>query len=245
MSPTVVALIAIVLVAGLAMLLRRAGGNADPPADGDAPRHDLDAGRTSLEAGEGGVMVADDPDDDDLVDEPDTPSHVLVSSEGIALAPQTHSIRLIPLLREGDPPDWLQKGIVDGSVPYTVINEFYGFASHSDRGPASGTVLSAGDFTAARVRRDATGHWSVETLGRDGDFGFMPFGTEDRARDALAMFESVGIIRHVLDEHGDPVPPSPEDFEEARRRYAETERELALAADEDDPAPPEGYSTRR
>lgn len=244
MSPTVVAIVAIVVVAGLAMLMRRAGGGAETSGPADASQGGADGGARRAADDAGGIAVDDDPDDDDLDDEDAAPKHVLVTSEGIALATQGRTIRMIPLIRGEEVPDWLQKGMDDGAVPYSFLNEIYGFSAHPDRGPASGSVLSSGDFTAARVRRDAQGHWCLETLGRDGDFGFMPFGNEARARDAFTLLEGAGIVQHAVDENGDAVPPSVEDFEEARRRYEETERELALATDEDE-LPPGDYSTRR
>jgi hypothetical protein len=83
----------------------------------------------------------------------------------------------------------------------------------------------------------------VETLGRDGDYGFLPFESEEGARAALALIERAGIVRRPLDEEGRIVPASPEDFEEGLRRWEQTERELALG-DPDEPRP-EGWSSRR
>ena len=106
-------------------------------------------------------------------------------------------------------------------------------------------TLHPGDFTGARVRRDADGAWRLETLGRDGEFGYMLFPVESAARTALEMFEHSEVVRRPLDEDGRPVPPGAEDFEEARRRFEETARELALTDDDDEPAPPGDWSSRR
>jgi hypothetical protein len=100
--------------------------------------------------------------------------------------------------------------------------------------PHGGERLNAGDFTGARVRRGSGGFgpWRLEALGPEGEYLPFPFETEDAARSALAMLESRGIVRAPRDEDGTPLPPSPEEFEEARRRHEETENQLATWADE-------------
>ena len=83
-----------------------------------------------------------------------------------------------------------------------------------------GSALSSGDFTGARIKRGAVDivPWLLETLGRDGEYIPFSFETEDGARAALKLIEAFKIVRRPLDEDGNPIPPSPEDFEEARRR---------------------------
>ena len=52
------------------------------------------------------------------------------------------------------------------------------------------------------------------------------------------------IVRRPLDENERPIPASPEDFEEARRRYDESWRALAMEQEPgEEPGPP--YSDRR
>lgn len=228
-SSTLVAVLVIAGVAVLALLMRRGAGveSVASPATSE---------------GDGEPAEAPEADEADAEDDD---RRILVTSEGVALAPSGHTIRLVPLLGQEEAPDWLRNGIETGFLAYSRMNRIYGFGEKMDRGAATGTVLSSGDFTGARVRRNAEGQWCLETLGRDGDFGFMPFGAEDRAREALAMLEDAGILQRPLDENGDRVPPSDEDFEEARRRYEATEAELALSGDEDEPPPPAEWSSRR
>ena len=73
--------------------------------------------------------------------------------------------------------------------------------------------------------------WRVETLGRDGEYGAFDFETEDGARAALLLLERFRIVRRPLDDEGNPIPASPEDFEEARRRYEDSWRALSLESD--------------
>jgi hypothetical protein len=102
------------------------------------------------------------------------------------------------------------------------------------------TQFSPGDFTAGRVRRGAPGTepWRLELLGRDGEYIAFVFETEEAARTALAMLERGGTIHRPVDEGGEPVPASAEDFEEARRRYDEAVAELATMPEEDEEDPP-------
>jgi len=171
---------------------------------------------------------------------------VPVTAEGIALVRTGSQVALIALIQSEDMPEWVRGGIEDSSVPYQFVNQIYGLAAHGSHGAKPGMILNAGDFTAARIRRDAGASlWRLETLGRDGDFGFFPFETDPGARIALAMLQKLGIVRVELDEDLQPIPPSPEDFEEARRRYDETERALALENDPGEGLSPGTYSDRR
>ena len=86
----------------------------------------------------------------------------------------------------------------------------------------------AGDFTGARVvRGDADeGPWRLDCLGRDGEYSALVFETREAADTALALFESRGVIRLGHDEEDRPMPPSAEQFAEARRVFLETEAQL-------------------
>jgi hypothetical protein len=111
-----------------------------------------------------------------------------------------------------------------------------GVLAHGEEtaGGAPAERFAPGDFTGARVGRGAGGFgpWRLEVLGPEGEYIPFPFETEEAARAALAMLERRGVVRAPRDEDGVARPPSPEQFEEARRRYDETEHELATWADE-------------
>ena len=155
---------------------------------------------------------AENPRDEDADEtDQDETAAAAVTSDGIAFIGEAHGVRLVPL-GEGVP-------------------------QPSAMAPTIGERLGAGDFTAARLARGAPGvdPWRLELLGRDGEFMLFAFETEEAAACALALLESRGVLRRVLDDDGRPVPPSREEFEEARRRHEETERELAMMLDEDPP----------
>ena len=222
----------ILVVALLSIVLRRTSGGGDeragtlppPPAPAEFDEEDSDDGAF-----------------DEITD---TGERVPVTAEGMALVRTGTQIALVPMIQSGEVPDWVQSGIEDSSVPYQVVNRLYGVAARGTHGARPGMTLSAGDFTAARIRRHSGG-WRLETLGRDGDFGFFPFETESGARLAMELLQRLGIVQVHLDEDSRPIPPSPEDFEEARRRYDETERALALESDPGEGLPPGDYSDRR
>ena len=229
----------IAVVAVLSLLLRRPWGAKDeisgrlPP-----PRDPVDFDDEDSEIDE------DDEDDED--DASDPKERIPVTVEGIALVRTGAQIALISIVQSEEMPEWVRGGIEDSSVPYQFYNQIYGMAAHGWHGAKPGMILNAGDFTAARVRRDSgAGSWRLETLGRDGDFGFFPFETESGARIALAMLQRLGIVQVHLDDDLNPIPPTPEDFEEARRRYDETERALALESDPGEGLAPGDYSDRR
>ena len=237
MSTTTVAIIAIVAVAGLALLLRR-GSGSDAAS---APRPDTDAPEPARdERDDEGEEVEDEEDAETESVPSDAP--VPITSAGVAVVPFGEAVRLVTLHPEDEDAAWLESSIAAGSVSSTHVQHQLAVARR--QGMAVDT-LHTGDFTGARIRRDAEGAWRLETLGRDGTFGYMLFETEAAARTALEMFEHAGVVRRPLDEDGHPVPASAEDFEEARRRFEETERELATATDDDEPAPPNDFSTRR
>ena len=59
------------------------------------------------------------------------------------------------------------------------------------------------------------------------------FETREGADAARELFERIRVVRLGEDEDGRPMPPSPEQFAEARRVYQETEAALDLPDDED------------
>jgi hypothetical protein len=233
-----IALIAIGAVAALALLMRR--GGKDEVVHRPPGANEVFAGDEVAEAGSTAVALEElDDEDDEEGDAALANARLPVTSEGIALLPDGEDVRMIPMLDSEQVPDWVRKAIDDSAIPYSMYNHYYGYRPS---GAKPGYALSSGDFTAARVRRGEGGTWLVETLGRDGDFGFFPFETEAGARAAFDLLEHQRIIQHALDEYGEPIPSTPEDFEEARRRYDETERDLALDTDE---PPPGDWSSRR
>ena len=92
--------------------------------------------------------------------------------------------------------------------------------------------LARGELIAARVKRGAPDHdpWRLEALGRDGEYRAWRFETEDAARAALALV-SRSIVVTPRDEDGAEAVPGDADFDEARRREEEIERELASMPD--------------
>ena len=174
-------------------------------------------------------------DSDEAPPHPD--SHAPVTTDGVALLRMGSQIRLMPTEDHADAPH-----LLGGEAEAPREREESG--PRAARG-STGLVLQAGDFTAARVRRESGEGWRVETHGRDGEFGMLTFETESIAREAMTLLEEVGIVRRPLDDDGAPVPASSEDFEEARRRFEETERALAIEGDDDDPPRPNDWSSRR
>ena len=63
-------------------------------------------------------------------------------------------------------------------------------------------------------------------MGREGEYTAFVFETREGADAALAAFTSRGVIRIGTDEDGNPMPPSAEQFAEARRVFLETEQAL-------------------
>jgi len=154
-----------------------------------------------------GRDAADGEDDDEDLEEVEV---VAVTSDGFALVPDAHAVRLVPPPEDGE--GWKA-----------------GTTGHSARGQrALDMSWHAGDFTGARVVPGAAdeGPWRFEGLGRDGEYTAFVFETREGADAALGVFQSRGVIRLGRDDDGNEVPPSPEQFEESRRIYLETEAAL-------------------
>jgi hypothetical protein len=220
------------IVAGVvvvAMMLRSSGGKS---GDGG-------------EAEEGDAVSVLDADDDAGHDE--AGGSVPITAEGIVMMPDGHELRLLPLFdSEEAAPDWLKPSLDSSALPYSVLNRIVMRNARGSHGAKPGTALNVGDFTAARIRPGVAGSfaWRLETLGRDGDFGFFPFATKSGAQAAMDLLDRHKIVTRELDDEGNPIPASAEDFEEARRRYEETESSLALDIDEDEERGSD-YSDRR
>jgi hypothetical protein len=184
--------------------------------------------------------AADSEDPDDPAED-DEGEELAVTSEGDVLIPDGRSVRVMPL---GNPEEIAahHEDIESGLLALTR-EEWLSLVARQGK---PGQALQAGDLTAARIGHGAAGvvPWRLETLGRDGEYILFPFETEDGARAALALFERYRIVRRPLDDDDQPIPASPEDFEEARRRYDETVKALAIDPEPgEEPRPP--YSDRR
>ena len=211
-------LIAVGVVVVLALLLRgsRASDTSSMTRSPELPREPWrDAG--------GNVAVADDDerdgDEDDAEDGGNSGQVIAVTSDGAAFVPDRHAVRLVPPEEQGE--EWK----VGAGMKATNL-----------RGQAALSMSwSAGDFTGARVVRGAAdeGPYRLEALGRDGEYTAFVFETREGADAARELFGRLRVVQLGEDEEGRPMPPSPEQFAEARRIYLETEAALDLPDDED------------
>ena len=212
-----------VIVVALIMRAARPGdaGAGSAPGTSLPPEPWQDASRDSRH---GGVSVPVDESDADDVDEAtgsNDGSHlvVAVTSDGAALVPDRYVVRLVPPEEQGE-------GWKVGA----------GMKSANLRGEqALAMTWQAGEFTGARVVRGAAdeGPWRLELLGREGEYITFFFETSEAAEAAKHLFEQQDIVQLGEDEDGRPMPPSPEQFVEARRVYLETEAALELPDDEE------------
>jgi hypothetical protein len=222
------AILVVIVVVAIATKPKRDDAAGDDEAPKRDPRPGMDEGPAR--------SVLDAADDDDEVEGEHDP--VPVTAEGLALFPVSRSeIRLLELVRGDEAlemlPPWLRDAVDSGTASFSAVDRLYHDAASRVAGAAHG--LSSGDFTGARIKPGVAGSYAyrLETLGRDGDFGFFPFTNKRGAESALRLLETHGIVARPKDEDGEPVAASDEDFEEARRRYEESERELALDLDDE------------
>ena len=205
MSPVLTAVLAVGAVIVIALLARAGSHNEETPRPvNDTLPEDEAAGA------DGGADEGDE-------DEWEQVDVVAVTSDGYALVPDTHVVRLVPPHEEGDA--WKA-----------------GETGRNRRGEmALAMTWHNGDFTGARVVQGAAdeGPWRFEALGRDGEYAAFIFETREGADAALNVFQSRGVVRHGHDEDGNPAPPSAEQFEEARRIFLETEASLDMSDDQD------------
>jgi hypothetical protein len=106
------------------------------------------------------------------------------------------------------------------------------------RGRVAG-MLSAGDLVAARIVRGAPGvdPWRLEALGRDREYLSWGFETQEAARTALDLLERV-VVRAPAGPDGEPEPATAAEFEAARTVHAQTEQELAMMPEAEEPEEP-------
>ena len=205
-------LIAVGAVVVVALLLRAAGASrsdvttvpaAPPPPE---PPADLPA-----ESADEFVDADDDGVDDRLV--------VAVAGDGSAFVPDRHVVRILPPEEEGE--EWkVGAGIKSSRL-------------RAER--ALTMTWHAGELRGVRVVQGGAEEWPwrLEALGRDGEYISFDFETAEAADAAKALFEHQGIVELGEDEDGHRMPPSAEQFAEARRISRETEAELGLPDDED------------
>jgi hypothetical protein len=166
-------------------------------------------------------------DQDELSDEDDERADdrlvVAVTSDGHAFVPDHHVVRVLAPPAEGE--EWKVGARLKAALETLAV----------------GSGWSPGDLRGARVVRGDfdEGPWLLETLGRDGEYITFPFETNDAASAAKALFERFDIVKLGEDEDGRPMPPSAEQFAEARRIYLETASQLELP-DEESGQPQEG-----
>jgi hypothetical protein len=203
---TLVAAGAIAAVVVVALLLRGIKGNDD------AVTMPLPEDSVSEGAAAEPEVLDSEPDDDWDEDEV-----VAVTSDGSALLPDRHAVRLVPPHDEGEA--WKA-----------------GETARNKRGDAAIAMSwHAGDFTGVRVARGGEDEpWRLEALGRGGEYTVFGFETREAAEAARSLFESRDVIRVGQDEDGNPMPPSAEQFAEARRVYEETEQAVAMEHDPDE-----------
>lgn len=201
----VTALAAIGAVVVVALLARGQGAKR---MDGGSPA-------TEDAVSEGAMPAPEEPYDGDGDEFDEAHAEVVaVTSDNYAIVPDTHAVRLVPPDESG---------------------EAWKPGAGNRRGQrALDMSWHAGDLTGGRVvRGDADeGPWRFEAMGRDGEYVAFVFETREGADAALGVFESRGVIRLGRDDEGNPMPPSPEQFEEARRVFLETE----AALDDEDPS---------
>ena len=138
---------------------------------------------------------------------------VAISSDGCAFVPDRYSVDMLAPEEEGE--QWK----VGSRIEPGLLMKMKPIAS-----------WSAGDLRGVRVVRGEfeEGPWVLETLGRDGEFVTFSFETREPAEAAKTLFEKQGIVQLGEDEDGRPMPPSAEQFEEAKRIVRETEAALDL-----------------
>jgi hypothetical protein len=216
MNPLTTGMLVVVGVALAAWLLRRFSGG-DEGID-----REMLSGRAGGPAGEPERVAppASGPEDeleDDATDEPEPIA--AITSDGWMFIPFEQGVQLlIPAS-----PEQLAEELATQAVA---------------RGRVAG-MLSPGDLGAARIVRGAPGvdPWRLEALGRDREYLSWAFETQESARVALDLLERI-VVRAPVDGDGEPVVAGAGEFAEARRVHEQTEQELAMMPDEEEPGEP-------
>ncbi len=208
-------LAAIAVVVVVAMLMRR--GKSD---DGMANRPSYPEPSRDPARDSGRDLEEQDGDAADEGDDADEGHIIAVTSDGEALVPMHHAVCLVPPEEQGE--EWKVGA---------------GLRASNRRGElALSMSFNVADFTGVRVTQgggEYEGPWRLEALGREGEYITFSFETREGAEAAKQLFERMAIVKLGEDDDGRPMPPSAEQFAEARRVYLETEAALELPDDED------------
>jgi hypothetical protein len=211
MNPLTTGLLVVVGVALAAWLLRRFSG--DQGID-----REMLSGQAS-ERGRGAPPASEsapDPEDEEA-DESD--QIAAITSEGWTFIPFEQGVQLlIPASPEELAEERATRAVARGRVA---------------------GMLSCGDLGAARVVRGAPGvdPWRLEALGRDREYLSWSFETEESARTALDLLERI-VMRAPMDGDGTPLAAGDAEFAEARRVHEQTEQELAMMPEAEEPEEP-------
>jgi hypothetical protein len=213
MNPLTTGMLVVVGVALAAWLMRRLSGNEG------IDRSQLDGGPAAR--GRAGAPFAEpgpeaEPEDDAAEDSDEVAA---ITSDGWMFIPFEKGVELLVPAT----PDQQAQEQATGAVA---------------RGRVAG-MLSCGDLEAARVVRGAPGvdPWRLEALGRDREYLAWSFETEEAARAALDLLDRI-VVRAPMGEGGEPRLAGAADFDEARRVHEQTEQELAMMPDAEEPEEP-------
>jgi hypothetical protein len=213
MSPAAIVLGLLALVAIVAWLLGRGRSVETTPEV-----------RSDLGPLDPSIVVLDDDDSEDEGD--GSPELMAITSDGWSFVPEGQEVYLVPPSHPDAP--WQRPG-----------EEGANDGPGGRRSVFTGELLRPGELIGARVIRGApdTDPWRLEALGRDGDYRFWAFETEEAAQAALGILEP-RIVKSPIGDDGDPVPIGSDDFLLARRTYEITENELAVTPIEDEEEEP-------
>jgi hypothetical protein len=211
MNPLTTGLLVVVGVALVSWLLRRFSG------DEVIDRKMLDGQESGPEHAGAPAAAPEAEVEDEDADGSD--QIAAITSDGLMFIPFEQGVQLlVPASREE-----LAQELVTQAV---------------SRGRVAG-MLSCGDLGAARVVRGAPGvdPWRLEALGRDREYLAWSFETEEAARAALDLLERI-VVRAPMGADGEPLAASTAEFAQARQVREETEQELAMMPDVEEPEEP-------
>ncbi|NOT35619.1 MAG: hypothetical protein HOP12_15855 [Candidatus Eisenbacteria bacterium] len=220
----------LVVVAVLAFWMRRAGARDDlTSARPDSEPDDAAAASERFGSPSQGAATSFEPSSVTVLDddEPDTDSHIAITSEGLLFLPSGHGVLIGP--------EHALKARAEGR-PVTGHSRIGGEgAAASEEAEHLPTVMfSAGDLVVTRIRRGAPDldPWRLEALGRDRDLQMWSFETREGAEVARTLLDA-RVVRPPLDEHGEPIPFGDEDFFVAERELERTLNELTSDFDDE------------
>ena len=215
MNPLTTGLLVVVGVALAAWLLRRFSGD-------DGIDREMLSGRAGEPGRAGAPAAAPEDEAENEVEDEDADGAdqiAAITSDGLMFIPFEQGVQLlVPASREE-----LALELATQAV---------------SRGRVAG-MLSCGDLGAARVVRGAPGvdPWRLEALGRDREYLAWSFETEEAARAALDLRERI-VVRAPMGADGEPLAASAAEFAQARQIHDETEQELAMMPDAEEPEEP-------